>query len=75
MKPSKKKSSQVKKDLSVKTTTPRIDNYFKAFAKHFDLEVEEKNAFDETDLKAIYIATFKKKLQGKHSSVRMWNIS
>ncbi len=71
MKPSKNKRSQPKKGFKDNGATPTIDNYFKAAAKFLDVEVEEKNVSDETDLKAIYIEALKTKLQGKHFSIRI----
>lgn len=65
MKPSKKKNCEIKKGVSASTSNPKINTYFKAVARQFELNVEEKIGSDEASIRDTYIDALKKKLESK----------
>lgn len=67
MKSSKNKNSQNKKGGD--DSTPKIDTYFKAAAKQFDINIEETNMSDVATARDSYIDALKKKLEGKSISI------
>jgi len=69
MKPARKKNVSTKKNVNGSASNPKIDTYFKATAKQFDIVVDEKNASDEAALRDVYIGALKKKLKSKETFI------